>query len=386
MAVSIRAVAEPSELLKIEDAWNQTINKYSSNPLFLSGFIKQSMDYYCANGWSPLLVVTSTGKLIVGIAPLMTKKKFGVRFVKFLSELAFSPDFYVDEQYRETFMANTLNFLFRTLKCQFVDLGMPNESPNLKILEQQCKTNRVYFYAKHGRWADMRHSIIPVLCNWDTFKSMRGQNFKRMLKRLERKLNQAGQWRIIHFENENIGPEAIRRIFEVEKKSWKQAWRTERAKDTDQDLLIICQGAQHTIRVEPNFQWSVWFLELDNEVIAYALVLQYKEAAFIIKTSYDERYRRLQPGIFVNNEAIRDLFNKRQVKKIDYLTDLDFHRNWTSLHLTRVRVMLSRKSIIPTIPNILGYLLASEVTRGISESIPEALSKRIPFISELKGY
>jgi len=125
-------------------------------------------------------------------------------------------------------------------------------------------------------------------------------------------------------------------------------------------------GSRYTARTEPDFNWSVWFLEFNGQTWAYALILQYKETAFIVKTSYDERYRRFQPGIYINNAAIRELFNKRQVRKIDWLTDLPFHRNWTSMCLPRVGVKLSQKGVIPTIA---GFVLASAYTRNIRSCV-----------------
>ena len=382
MTLLIRVIPDPSELPEIEGVWNILINKCSKNPIFLSGFIKQFMEFYRSKGWTPLVLVISADKTIVGIAPLMTKKRFGVRFVKFLSKSWFSPDFIIDEQYRENCIAHILDFLFKTLKCQFVDLTMPAESQNLQILKQKCKANRIYFCTKRGSWADMSHCIIPVGCTWDDFKRLRGRNFRRRFKKIERNLDRVGSWRIIRVENGDKGSDAIKKILDVERMSWKEAWRTRKGIEIDQDLLMIWKGSQYTARIEPDFKWRAWFLELNDQTLAYSLVLQYKETAFIIKTSYDERYKRFFPGIYVNNAAIRELFNKRQVRKIDWLTDLPFHRNWTSICLPRVRVMMSRKSVLPT---IMGHVLTSEFTRNILDAIPDTLSEKAPFIGDLNS-
>lgn len=381
MTVLIRVIPDPSKLLEIEGVWSTLINKCSKNPFFLSGFVKQFMEFSRSKGWAPLLLVISVDEMIVGIAPLMTKKKFGVRFVKFLSKSWFSPDFIIDDNYREVCITSILDFLFKTLRCQFVDLILPAESPNLRILKQKCEANRIYFCTKRGRWADMGHCIIPIDCTWDEFKSLRGKNFRKRFKKLERNLDQAGPWRIICVKNGNKGSDAIKKILDVERMSWKQAWRTQRGEKRDEDLLMIWKGSKHTARTEPSFKWNVWFLELNDQTLAYSLVLQYKEMAFIVKTSYDERYKRFYPGIYVNNAAIRELFNKRQNRKIDWLTDLPFHRNWTSMCLPRVRVMMSRKSVLPS---IMGFVLGSEYTRNILHDIPDPLLMRALFIDEFK--
>lgn len=72
------------------------------------------------------------------------------------------------------------------------------------------------------------------------------------------------------------------------------------------------------------FSAHVQFLELNDEPVAYALVLQYKNIAFITKTSYDLRFERLNVGIYVQNVAIHHLFEAKEVTHIDFLTDLSY--------------------------------------------------------------
>lgn len=340
----IHVISDTSKLLKIEGVWNTLVNKCSKNPIFLSEFVKPFMEFNRLKGWTPLLLVFSADNMIIGIAPLMTKKQFGLRFVKFLYGYALSPDFIVFDQYRENCISYTLDFLLKTLRCQFADLTLPAESPNLQILKQKCKANRTHFY----ELPEMGHSILPIGGTWSEFKTWRGGNFRRKFKKIERKLDRAGSWRIINIENGNRGPDVIKKILDVERRSWKEEWRTRNGAKVDQNLLMIWKGSQHTVRTEPDFKWNVWFLELNNQTLAYTLVFQYKEVAFIMKTSYDERFKRFYPGICVINAAIRELFNKEHVRSIDFLTDLPFMRTWTPIYLPRVRVVTSQRGILPT--------------------------------------
>jgi len=380
MGVSLHVIPDPSRLREREEVWNMFMSKCNENPFLLSGFIKQFMAIYRSKGWAPLILVISAEETIVGIAPLMTKKSFGVRFVKFLSKSWFSPDFVIEDRYREACIEIILDFLFNTLRSQFVDLVLPAESPNHRILKQKCEANGIYFCTKRGRWADMGHSIIPITHTWDEFRSSRGRNFRRRFKKVERNLNQAGPWRVVCVEKGNDVSVAFEKILDVERKSWKQAWRTRRGTETDEDLLIIWRGSKHS-ETEPSFKWGVWFLELNGKTVAYSLVLQYKKSAFIVKTSYDDRYRGFYPGIYVNNFAIRELFDKRQVRRIDWLTDLPFHRNWTNTCLPRVRVMMSPKDIVPA---TMAFVLASEHARNILHFAPDQLLTTVPLVDQFR--
>lgn len=344
MPVTIRVLSHSKTLLEIEDSWNKFIHQYSKNPFFFSEFIKQSMKFRRSNAETPLILVISANNLIIGIVPLIVKKKVGVRFAEFLLENLFSPDFVTDTQYQETCITHTLEFLFKTLKCHFITLILPAESPNLQILEQKCKANRVHFDIT----PNTGHYVLPIQHTWDEYKALRSKNFRRKFKRYTRNLNRAGSWRILTFEHETEEVEAFKKILYIERRSWKEKWRIRRRLKIDPDLLLIWKGANYVARTEPDFKWRVWILELNDQPLAYGLILQYKEGAFFMKTSYDERYKSFYPGIYVENAAVRDLFNEGQVKMIDFITDLAFHRNWTSIRRPRVKVMMSQNSVLLT--------------------------------------
>jgi len=339
MKVSVRLISDSNGLHEVEGVWNVLVNKHSKNPILLSGFVKQFMEFNRSKGWTPLVLRISVDDMIVGIVPLMSKKKFGFRFVKFLFRSWFSPDFIVGDQYRETCIGHTLDFLFKTLRCRFVELTLPVESPNLRILKQKCKDKKIYFFTKPG----IAHCIIRVGHTWDEFQRLRGRDFRYRFKRIERHLDRAGAWRITCIDNGNTESDVYGRVLDVEKKSWKEAWRTRREMKIDPDLFMIWKGSQYTARTQPDFKWSIWFLELNDQPLAYTLVLQYKGMAFLMKTSYDERFKRFSPGMYILNTAIRELFHKREVRNIDFLTDFPFERTWTSMCLPRVRVMMSPK-------------------------------------------
>jgi hypothetical protein len=141
---------------------------------------------------------------------------------------------------------------------------------------------------------------------------------------------------------------------------------------------MILGASQHTAEIEPSFKWDVWFLELNNQAIAYSLFIKYKGVSYVAKTSYDKRYRRLYPGIYVTNAAICEFFNKRQIRKIDFLTDLPFHGTWTSLCSPRVRIMMARSTVLLY---IVKFVLLSKPVKGILT----LLSKRAQSIADLIG-
>jgi len=373
----IESISELDRLHKIRDEWNGLVNSYGQNPLLLNGFIKQFMKYNGQRGWSPLILAFSTKRKLIGIAPLRMKKKLGIKIVKFLPRNWFSPDFVIEDKYREICIREILNLLFNKLKVQFAEFVLSHDSKNLKALKKNCDELALFCSIRTSRfqWSDAYHSIILVNGGWEEFVKSRGRNFRRRFKKIEKSLNKLGVWNVKVFENGEINEAVLHDVFDIERRSWKQKWRRKKRLARDQDLFMVLNGAIETSRLDKDFKWQVWLLEVDGISISYSLVLLYKQTAYIVKTSYNEKYRKYYPGIFVNNAVVRHMFETGRIKTIDWLTKLEFHRIWTSLSLPRFRILISRKTL--SIP--LGYVYTSNLTRGVISMIPltgERLERR----------
>jgi hypothetical protein len=338
MKLSLCAISDSSRILELADALDGFVSRWSGNPFLLSGFTSQFMRSNRTRGWTPFFLVIKADEKIVCVAPLMVRKWFGVRFVQFFPNYIFSPDFVASDRYRKACIRCVVDYLFETLHCRFVSFDLPAESPNLHVLEQQCKVREIGFRSKN-QW---RHSVLPIECTWTDFEEIKGSKWRSTIKRIERKLDRIGQWRTLHFQNVRgqQAADVLQKMSDVERMSWKESWRTAMQMKTDEDLLMIWEGSQLAAKNETDFIYSVRFLEVNHEIVAYTLIIQYKEKAFMAKTSYDNRYRKFYVGTYISHVAIRDLFNGGQIRTVDFLTDLPFMKTWTSLSLNRIRVMI----------------------------------------------
>ena len=340
---TIEVITDSKEFLKIEHLWNLLVDESFASPFLLSGFVKQSMDSSNPNDWSPLLLMFSVNGHVVGFAPLAIKTKFGIRSVKFLFDFTYHPDFIVPDQHRELFIEHILDFLFKNLNCKFLDFSLHANSPNLPILKRYCRHQKINFSIAR----EMGNNVIQINGDWTQYESLRGRNFKKQFRRLKNCFDHAGSWKIVCTQGNNP-VEVIQRILDVERLSWKEKCRALRSETLDPSLMFDLEAAQHTARIEPSFTWKVYFLNLNERILAYVLVFQYKETAFLVKTSYDERYKKLSPGSFLQYFVVREFFGTMAVKSIDFVTDLEYHRRWTSTCLPRIRIMIANGTL-PTI-------------------------------------
>jgi len=201
----------------------------------------------------------------------------------------------------------------------------------------------------------MRQCIVPINCSWDEFAKSRGRRFRKHLRLIGRNLDRLGSCRTYFVDN--LTNEVIDKILAVERRSWKEIWRKRAGERIDEDLLLVIHGS--VACSQRDLRCRVWFLELNDNILAYTIILQFKRNAIVVKTSYDMRYEKLSPGIHVMNSAIRELFDSQVASEVDFLTDLPFMRRWGSISLPRMRVMMSRRGIVPVMFGIfLRYTLA----------------------------
>jgi len=362
MASIIRVFSAPKEMLRVKGQWNELIHDQSENPFLLTGFVEQFLKSSIDEPRKNLLLICLAGQKIVGVAPPITIIPWrGIfKVANFLFDDYFDTDFVVQEEYREDFLYQAVDFLFRKAGCNLINISLPSGTKNLRILRNVTKELGAYALTRLG--AD--HTVLPVEKPWIEFEKDRGRNFRRFFRKIERKMGLAGTWRILISTKEDYESEILKDILEIEESSWKQGYRNQRGLENDESLLRLWKGA-FSSSLEKGFNWQVAFLELNGKKIAYSFWVEYKDAAFICKTSFDQRYRQYYPGIYVNNVAVRTLFDTQLTKQIDFMTDLPFHERWTAESRPRFRLTISKSPV----PIMIANLLGSQVFRSIRSSV-----------------
>ena len=336
--ISIRAILDIKSILPIEHQWNAIVYKSSNNPFLLSEFAKQFIEHI-PKGWTPIILTISIRQSIIGIAPLKTRKNQIGNNVEFLNP-SWCSDFIFHEQHRDTCIKYTFDFLFNTLKCNHASFTLRSDSPNLKLLDQQCKLRNIHLKTL----PDKGCRIIPIKSAWTEYEASRKRKFRKGLRRAKRNLNKIGAWTVEVIEGNEL-QEINRKINSVERRSWKEKWRNQRSEKDDWFIVSIIEAAQKLAIIASDFKWGVWFLELEGKTIAYQIVVKYKEVAYLVKTSFDERYMRYYPGIIIQNSVIQQLFNEQQNECINFLSDLPYLQAWTDKVLPRTTFQLTTGAI-----------------------------------------
>lgn len=351
----MKVISSVNGMFQAEDDWNNLVGNCSENPFFLSSYLIEFARQNLKQGWVPLTLVFSTDGAIVGLAPLVIRRRYGIRFVRFSLPPSFFSDFVLESRYRDICIEKTYNVLFNKLNCQLVNLALPIESPNLDAIKNNNHL-RCSFIPQKG------HRFLIVDRSWNEFEKMRGKKFNQDIRRTERKLDSIGSWRVSRYDERNQWSETIGRILEVERSSWKEGWRLERGMKVDEYLMTLWNGAVRAAKAEHGFKWSIWILELNALPIAYVFAIQYKGVAYFAKTSHNRRYRSLSPGVYILNAAMRDVFGAGDITKVDFHTDLPFIETWTSNRLPRVRILIAEHKMVPA---LLKLALSNKILKAI---------------------
>ena len=345
MKIVTKIFTSANELSSIKKDLDLFLSHYCKNPFMLCPFIESYMRSFCQNA-TPLILVSIVNEKIVGLAPLQLRKTLGFNSVAFLFPFEVSPDFVVTDEYREEVLNNFLSIIVKKLKCKQIVLDLPAESQNLPILKKIHIDHKLKLREQFTD--EMRHCTISVQGSLSEFEKSQGSHTKKEIRRISRNLDKMGKWKITLLEdwqNDQVAQEAFDKIMAIEKMSWKENLRLQTGSTSDNDLLWIWGASLSAAKTNPDFKFKLWFLELNDQTIAYDSVIEYRGTAFFTKTSYANEYRRLYPGIFICNALIIDQFRRQEMETIDFLTNLPYMKRWKSICLSRVKIKLSKDAL-----------------------------------------
>jgi len=360
ITVTIQAISDIRSLLEIQSVLDRFVQQQSDNPFLLVSFLQQYMERARSLGWIPLILLISVDETLAGVVPLMTRKKFGIRQARSLPDpLIFFSDLVCVDAYRELVISKMLDFLFKKLRCQLVSFVLPAEHLDARLIRHECQIRRISLRLSQAK-APFGRSVLSIRGTWDEYAKSRGKkrNILQDIRRTERNLGPVGQWRVVRLGRDEAH-EAFDQISGIEDRSWKHSDKIKNGKQIDSNMLLVWRALRLSSRIQTGMKWYVDFLQLKSSMIAYVLVVEFNGIAFPVFTSYDQEYARFGPSIYLLNMLIRDLFEKGQTTKIDFLSDVPFTRNWTSIDLKRVTLMMAPK-------NSLTQIIAFLYPRGLA--------------------
>jgi hypothetical protein len=323
MEMKVSIISDIEGMKRLEILWNGFINEYSESPFLLSGFVEQFLQSD-AKDLMPRYFVFLVDKNVVGAVPVGIGEG-GFRYCRFLPGKDFQPELLFNPKYQAICLRMTLDIIFRRMQCQFADFFLAAAHQSLPVLYKVSKELGVHLAVS----SDTGRAVVPVTCSWTQFEKKR-RHLRREFERTERRLRESGQLEINWFGKEDDKTEVMNNILKVEEASWKKPYNSARGIKVDSSIRFIFDGCVRTSLMQSKFNWGVALLQLNRKPIAYSLFLEHNGHAYICKTSFDDRYRKHGPGIYVNYAVVRQLMNRNNIRIIDFMSDLPFSHKWAS--------------------------------------------------------
>lgn len=357
MVLSIRLLTN-NDLAKVRKEWNDFILNYSDNPFLLNEFVQEFIKLGYTKPWNPLVFIGYDDK-VIGIMPLAVESYTKINVVKFLLKPYYSPDFVIIDSYREEVLNHLIKILFKNINCHLIDITVPSESKNMNSLIKNCKIEKKNF--KVCTDVELGHCVLPVRCSWKSFENELGGNFRRKIRKIEQKMRKAGGYEVTN--TKQINSFVIKDIFQIEKRSWKEDYRRKKGIKADPELIKILE-VMKSLNEIPDIEFKIWFLRINGQTASYVITLRFKNAGYILKTSFDEAYSVFYPGIYTINVAVKDFFESGLVDRIDYLTNLPFMETWKpEIHLRKRIIIAKNKLYYPLVQT----LFSRSISRVISK-------------------
>ena len=337
MTLSTLVIFDINCFEKIVDFWDMEVADHVDSPFLSSCMLIEHWKLSIALGDHPFLMIFLSGNRIVGFAPLLMKSSFGLRQASNLAYYIY-PDFFSDD-YRENGINILVSFLVDELNCESVDITFENESANLIVLKKICDKRNISYEMQ----ANEGQAIIQTKNTLDFFKRSLGHKTVKEFRRISKKIDRTGSWKISCF---SVNCSSIEKIREIERLSWKTNLRGKQGATKNLGLECIINGAQVKSKCKASFDSEVWILKINEVPTAYVIAAKRNKTLFLLKTSFDLRFKEFWPGKFLINSLIERVFTDKIFDNIDFITNLHFVQTWKPLVKKRTTVRILRKSLL----------------------------------------
>ncbi len=177
--------------------------------------------------------------------------------------------------------------------------------------------------------------FIEIDGTWEDYYAGRRRKATHEWERKMRKLDAVGDTRVLRFESGMDAGRLVEDFIAVESRSWKEkngtsihARGVERFYHDVSDALAISGS------------FLPFWLEIDGQIVAFLYGAVHDGVYYAMKTSFDEAFSRLSPGIRLFHEAVRHAFGAG-LARFDFLGErARWKDEWATGRLRHVNVRL----------------------------------------------
>jgi hypothetical protein len=232
----------------------------------------------------------------------------------------------------------SVDFLIRSLPGVSLGLGVTNQDPDFTSFNGIVKSEKIDIldYIKTPR--------IKITGDFKNYWETRDKDFVQNMARRERKIKEkGGEIALVEHRKPEEIPFAIQEYSRIECSGWKGKKGTAVAENNIQGVLYRDILERFTDRGEG----IIYRLLLNGKAIASQIAIMRNNMIVFLKTTYDENYKDLSPGLMMRKEIIKRLFYEKKIETVELYGHVhDWHMKWTDQIRTMYHVNFYRNSIV----------------------------------------
>ena len=339
---SIKVVSRIDDLANLRDDWDKLAPKQGSYMPFLCfDWFRLWIEHFLDNHQLLVLLLYEHGDLQT-IAPLLIKqqrfKGIPVRKIELIGNV-YSPFRYflfdqLGNEQRVAYLSIILKFLAKSYsQWDFIDVSaIPGENRSFDVLKEA--TNKAGLscseYFSFGDWY-----LDDIAYSGDEYIANLPKKIRKDVPYCQRRLQKIGNLEFKLIRNQGGVDDYMDLYYWVYSKSWQ---RREGVGPTFHRDLAKLAAKNGWLRLG--------FLFLDGSPISAQFWMTCSNNSFILKTVYDQDYRKYSPGKILTAEMMKYVIDIDKVKTVDYVQgDESYKKDWTPKRRERKGLLVFNDNI-----------------------------------------
>ncbi|MFV1959512.1 MAG: GNAT family N-acetyltransferase, partial [Planctomycetota bacterium] len=299
-------------------------------PMLSHAWVATWLEGHLSEGGRPLGLFAYAGARLVGVLAglLLPRRVLGLARERFRvpcayvtedGDLALAPDRAVEA------LGALLAALRRTQpRCLAVDLGgVRDDSPTLEAVR-----------AGVAGWSvamdvDVTGASIPLDGGFEAWEAGLGKSLRKSFRSGRNRLRREGR-ELVHvaYRGSDARPEQLEDLAALEAAGWKGREGTAIA--SREESRTKYGSLARRFAAQGRLEWHHFLI--GDELAAARMVIRYDQGLMLLRSAYDERFRRFNPGNLSLHLLMADAFERGVTGEINLVTDWPWCRPWNMRH------------------------------------------------------
>lgn len=167
-------------------------------------------------------------------------------------------------------------------------------------------------------------SYARMLGTFESYYSGLSKNFRKNLKKSLKNIDSLPSINLKTIKGRDITIHDIERFLGLESSGWKG--QSGSAIEKSSRLTAFYKAMCHRLADDKILEWH--FLQTETGLLAAKMVFRIGDRLTVNKIAYNESFAHYSPGNYLFLKTVENAYKAGDIKEIDCLTDMPWHRNW----------------------------------------------------------